>query len=103
MAELSLALLKKQVRADDFTEDDEYLSHLLETARETVASYANRDEDEIGSLGCTNMFTQAVLMLAAHWYNQRESVASVQMHQVPDSVSALVKRFTKLVDSTDED
>jgi hypothetical protein len=36
------------------------------------------------------------MMLAAHWYNQRESAAVVQMHQVPDSLSALVKPFRKL-------
>jgi uncharacterized phiE125 gp8 family phage protein len=40
---------------------------------------------------------QAIMMLAAHWYNQRESVSTTQMHQVPDSLSALIKPYRKLV------
>lgn len=96
MAELSLELLKKHVRADDGTYDDDLLGHYLDSARDTVLSYAGRTYEDIGRMGCDNLFTQAVLMLAAHWYNQRESVSSVNMSQVPDSISVLVKRFQKL-------
>ena len=96
MAELSLELLKKHVRSDDGTYDDDLLGHYLDSARETVLSYSGRTEREIAGMGCSNMFSQAVLMLAAHWYNQRESVSSVNMSQVPDSISVLVKRFQKL-------
>lgn len=38
------------------------------------------------------------MMLAAHWYNQRETVSAVQMHEVPDALQALVKPYRKLVD-----
>lgn len=96
MAELNLTLLKKHVRSDDGTYDDDLLEHYLDSARETVLSYAGRTQEEIGGMGCGNMYTQAVLMLAAHWYNQRESVSSVNMSQVPDSISVLIKRFQKL-------
>ena len=99
MAELSLELLKKQVRADDFAEDDAYLDHLLRTAVDTVVAYTNRSIDELEEAGggfLPKMLQHATLMLAAHWYNQRESVAGVQMHEVPDSVSALVKPWRKL-------
>ena len=99
MAELNLALLKKHVRADDFTEDDSYLEHLLETAKEAVSKATNRTEKELKGEGSElpNMLKQAILMLAAHWYNQRESVSTTQMHQVPDSLSALIKPYRKLV------
>ena len=99
MAELSLALLKKQVRADDFCEDDYYLQHLLEAATDSVVTATNRTKEELvnedGDL--PKMLQQAVLMLAAHWYNQRESVAQVAMHEVPDSISALIKPYRRLV------
>lgn len=95
--ELNLALFKKHVRADDFTEDDEYLGFLLDTAKDTVLAYTRRTAEEITANGWGNMYAQAVLMLGAHWYNQRESVSSVQMHEVPDSVSVLVKPMRKLV------
>lgn len=99
--EPSLALLKKQVRADDFSQDDAYLEHLLNTAKETVITATNRTEAELREMDSEGhlpkMLLQAALMLAAHWYNQRESVAAVAMHEVPDSVQALVKPYRRLV------
>ena len=99
--EPSLALLKKQVRADDFSQDDAYLEHLLDTAKETVITATNRTEAELREMDSEGhlpkILLQAALMLAAHWYNQRESVAAVAMHEVPDSVQALVKPYRRLV------
>ena len=99
--EPGLALLKKQVRADDFSQDDAYLEHLLDTAKEAVITATNRTEAELREMDSEGhlpkMLLQAALMLAAHWYNQRESVAAVAMHEVPDSVQALVKPYRKLV------
>lgn len=99
--EPSLALLKKQVRADDFSQDDAYLEHLLDTAKEAVIMATNRTEAELREMDSEGhlpkMLLQAALMLAAHWYNQRESVAAVAMHEVPDSVQALVKPYRRLV------
>lgn len=97
--ELDLKLLKRQVRADDFQQDDAYLQHLLDSATETVVTYTNREKAELvddkGNL--PKMLQQAVLMLAAHWYNQRESVSTVAMHEVPDSIQSLVKPYRRLV------
>lgn len=101
MAVVSLALFKKHVRADDFADDDEYLQHLLSVAEQAVIKHTNRTEAELTEMGDGTfpvMLVQAIMMLAGHWYNQRESVASVQMHAVPDALQALVKPFIKLVD-----
>lgn len=94
-----LELLKKQVRADDFDLDDAYLQHLLDTAVDTVVTYTGRSFDDLeeAHYGFPKMLQHAALMLAAHWYNQRESVAGVNMQEVPDSVATLVKPFRKLV------
>lgn len=100
MAVVSLALFKKHVRADDFADDDEYLAHLLEAAEVSVIAATNRSVQELADGNAGEFPTplkQAVMMLAAHWYNQRESVSSVQMHQVPDSLQTLVKPYRKLV------
>lgn len=100
MAVVNLALFKKHVRADDFADDDEYLEHLLATAEESVITATNRTEQELMANNAGEFPTplkHAVMMLAAHWYNQRESVSSVQMHEVPDSLQALVKPYRKLV------
>jgi len=97
----TLELFKKQVHADDFTADDEYLRHLLDAADEAVLDANNRTKAELIEMGGGQMphrIVQAVLMLGAHWYNQRESVSTVQMHEVPESLQALIKPFRKLAD-----
>lgn len=95
-----LELLKKHVRADDFSDDDEYLSHLLETAEEFVCTATNRTAEELMEMGggeMPNCLQQAVLLIAGHWYNQREAVSGVQMAEVPYTLQALVKPYRKLV------
>ena len=100
MAVVSLALFKKHVRADDFADDDEYLTHLLEAAEVSVVTATNRTVQELTENNAGEFpapLRHAVMVLAAHWYNQRESVSSVQMHEVPDTLQALVKPYRKLV------
>ncbi len=101
MAVVDLALFKKHVRADDFADDDEYLDHLLETAESAVVTATNRTLEELEQIGGGSVPTpikHAILMVGAHWYNQRESVSSVQMHAVPDSLQALIKPYRKLAE-----
>ena len=96
-----MALFKKHVRADDFADDDAYMQHLLDAAEVSVVRATNRTEGELRTIGNSGAMpapiVQAIMMLAAHWYNQRESVSTTQMHQVPDSLSALIKPYRKLV------
>lgn len=101
MAVVSLALFKKHVRADDFADDDEYLEHLLEAAETAVITATNRSQEELEQMGGGKMPTpikHAIMLIGAHWYNQRESVSSVQMHAVPDSLQALIKPYRKLAE-----
>lgn len=107
MAVVSLALFKKHVRADDFVDDDVLMQHYVDAAEAHVIQATNRTDEELRTLGQGGDYPaqlkQAVLLLAGHWYNQRESVAGVQMHEVPDALQALIKPFRKLVeDPTDE-
>lgn len=100
MSVVSLALFKKHVRADDFADDDVYLEHLLAVAEEAVITATARTEQELidGNDGKFPVpLTHAMMMLAGHWYNQRESVSSVQMHEVPDTLQSLIKPYRKLV------
>lgn len=101
MAVVSLALFKKHVRADDFADDDEYLEHLLDAAEMAVITATNRSQEELEQMGCGRIpapIVQAIMLIGAHWYNQRESVSSVQMHAVPDSLQALIKPYRKLAE-----
>ena len=99
MPAVDLDLFKKHVRADDFSDDDAYMLHLLDAAEAAVVDATDRTRDELDAIGGGALpvqLVQAIMMLAAHWYNQRESVAAVQMHEVPASLQALVKPFTRL-------
>ena len=101
MEAVSLELFKKHVRADDFSDDDEYLSYLLEAAETAVVTATNRSEAELEEMGGGYMpapIKQAIMMLGAHWYNQRESVSTGQMYAVPDSLQSLIKPYRKLVE-----
>ena len=100
MAITDWALFKKHVRADDFADDDEYLAHILDTAEMAVVTATNRPLEgrlEMGDGKLPTPSSRAAMMLGAHWYNQRESVSSVQMHAVPDSLQSLIKPYRKLV------
>lgn len=100
MATTKLELLKKHVRADDFSDDDDYLMHLLSVAEEYVCTATNRTSAELLEMGggetLPATLQQAVLLIAGHWYNQREAVSGVQMVEVPYTLQALVKPYRKL-------
>lgn len=99
MAVVDLALFKKHVRADDFADDDAYLEYLLETAEAAVIRATNRTQEELEQMGGGEIpapIKHAIMLIGAHWYNQRESVSTVQMHAVPDSLQALIKPYRKL-------
>ncbi len=105
MALVDVALLKQHVRADDFADDDDYLEHLLGAAEEYVCNATNRTGDELTALGDGKLpatLQQAVLLIAGHWYNQREAVGGVQMSEVPYTLQALIKPYRKLVTGTTE-
>ena len=101
MSAVDIALLKQHVRADDFGGDDLYLDHLLSAAEEYVTTATARTLDELKELGGGELpptLVQAVLLIAGHWYNQREAVSSTQMTEVPYTLQALVKPYRKLVE-----
>lgn len=51
MATVDFELLKQHVRADDFSDDDQYLAHLLEAAEQYVTTATNRSSDELLEMG----------------------------------------------------
>ena len=103
MATVDLELLKKHVRADDFADDDDYLAHLLDAAEQYVCTATNREAAELLEMGggkLPTMLQQVVLLIAGHWYNQREAVSGVQMAEVPYTLQALIKPYRKLANDT---
>lgn len=94
-------LFRKHCRADDFDDEGEnrYLRDLLETAESTVIRYTGRTVDELCEMGGGKFppeLATAARLMGAHWYNQREAAAGVQMAEVPFTVSTLIKPFRRL-------
>lgn len=92
-------LFRKHCRADDFDDETEYLRFLLEAAEEAIVKATNRSAAELVEMGggeFPRSLRIAVYSLGAHWYNQREAVAAVQMHEVPATFNACVKPFQRL-------
>ncbi len=93
------ALFRKHCRADDFDDETEYLRFLLEAAEEAIVKATNRSAAELVEMGggeFPRSLRIAVYSLGAHWYNQREGVAAVQMHEVPATFNACIKPFQRL-------
>lgn len=103
---MTLQLLKQHVRADDFADDDDYLTHLLAAATEHVTQATNRTSEELKALGGGDYpmsLQQAILLLAGHWYNQREAVGTAQMAEVPYTLQALIKPYRRLAGEEQEE
>lgn len=97
---VDFSLFKQHVKADEFADDDTYLQHLLKSATKHVIRATNRTETELTAMGDGEFpaeLQQAIMMLGAHWYNQRESNAQTIMPEVANSLQALIKPFRKLV------
>lgn len=97
---VSPELIRQYVRADDIDgADDALLLSCQEAAEAYVTDATERGAAELLEMGDGELpapLRQAVLMLVAHWYNQREAVAGVQMQSVPYTIDALVKPFARL-------
>lgn len=94
---VSLAQLKKQLRLGAASSEDEHLDGLIAAARRTIETMTNQviagDEATLPHADIPQA-AQAILMLAAHWYDRRDGTA-----QVPAAVEALarpLRRFRPL-------
>ncbi len=99
MAAVSLALLKKHVRADDFSDDDVLLQHYLEAATASVIKATNRTEEELMMMNYGMLpapLVQAILVWAGDMYAHREATGPSQFHEVPYSLSAFIKPYVRL-------
>lgn len=100
MSVVDLELFKAHVMADDFAADDPYLRHLLEAAEEYVEKNICRPIDEVRFFNGGTVpsdLIHAIMLIAGHWYNQREAVGSQQMSEVPYTLQALLKPYRRLI------
>lgn len=81
-----LALLRTHLALGDDTSQDPYLSHLLGAADAWCLAYVRGDipEDD------PTVVAHAALLLAAHWYANREAVGAERFTAIPFGVETLL-------------
>jgi len=79
-----LPLLKHSLYIDGDYED-EFLNHLIDTAKETIMASL---EGEIEPLN--NKFKQAVILLAGHYYENRLETTEKANNSIPFGVNSLI-------------
>lgn len=77
---------------DEFTLDDQLIISLIETAENAISKAINKPlyacVTQEGLLPAT--IKQSILLMVGNLYNSRESVAPVQMYNVPKSLDWLI-------------
>nr|DAM83359.1 MAG TPA: Head Tail Connector Protein [Caudoviricetes sp.] len=95
---VSIEELKLQMRVDFADEDQSILLYGC-AAEDTVIDMTRRTLDELiewDGRGFPSPLKVAILMLASHFYRNREPVSSIAQNMVPLSVAILVKPYVKL-------
>lgn len=101
MAIVDLDLFKLHCRADDFTDDDAELEHVLQVAESSVIEATRRTKEELYAMGGGEFpikLKHAIMMWGAHLYAHPEGVDTLQLREVPYTLSAMIKPYRKLVD-----
>lgn len=73
MSQLGITDIKRHVQALDFSDDDDLLTDLQAVAEEFVQDYTRRDLDTEFPGAWPLACCQAVKMLVAAWYEDREA------------------------------
>ena len=93
----NLNLVKKHLNIEeDFTEDDLYITHLYEAAYLAVQNHIDFSLDILSEENGGNLpspLLQAILLLVANYYSNRESYTSLSVNKLPQSVDWLLDQY----------
>lgn len=94
---VSIPELKSQLNiVEDYTGEDMYLTGLLETSQMSVEFHIQQPLRTFVEEKCLNpMLKHAILILASHFYANREPVAYVQPRIIPYTFEYLLQPFKK--------
>ena len=93
MSYITLSQLKHHLQIDqEWDEDNNYLLHLIDTSENAVSKAINKPlyacVTQEGILPPS--ITHSILLLAGSLYNQRESIAPIQLHKANHSLDWLL-------------
>ena len=88
---VTVALLKSQLNLTG-TDDDALLAHKIAAAEQWIADQIGVELVTLEPIPAT--ITEAVLQLAAHWYEQREAVLiGINSNEVPFGVREIIGSY----------
>lgn len=93
---IQLNKIKKHLNLDtQFTDDDNYLLSLEDVAEKVVEANIDTKLDKLedGEGAIPSPLIQAMLLIIANFYANRESVAFAQTHEVPKSYQYLIDLY----------
>lgn len=102
---ISISEIRKQIRIDDFEEEESILTLYGDAAESAVIQNTNRTVEELiaenmnrtGKNEFPSQLKVAILMTCATLYKNRESVTGITQTVVPYGYGYLVKPWIKLI------
>lgn len=94
---ITLEQAKKHLYVDtDYTEDDTYITSLIEVCEDAVERHINiKFEEIIIDNDLPKSLKHAILLLIGNYYASRESVAFASVNKIPNSYDYLLDLFKK--------
>ncbi len=98
MSYLTLVLTKKHLNLDDdFIDDDNYITQLMNVSEEVVKNAVNCDLDEIATANDNTLpisLVQAMLLMCGNFYNNREIISfAAKTTEIPLNYKYLIAPY----------
>lgn len=103
MLYVDLETMKKHLNIEsDFTDDDLYISQLIEVAQNAIELHINRTFDSMSEKGVTipPALKQCIMFLVSDYYANRESIAFASAQELPHTFQYLIGLFRNYGDAS---
>ena len=92
---ISLDHIKRHLNIDeDYIAEDNYIMALVDAAEDVIERHINQSLADLEDNGTIPMgLQQAICLLVGNWYNNRESVSTINMTEVPLAFQYLINTY----------
>lgn len=95
--ELTIDNLKKQLNIElEWLDDDILLQTYLDIATTAVSNYLDLDAEDVAALPENNTINAAIILLAAHFYSNRNMVSMANASEMPYSFKFLLDFYKNI-------